>query len=336
MDKINKEPVDKDLYSEKSLSLLNIRDLRDLGRKFGVPSPTTLKKQEIVDYILKIVYGEIAVPERNVCGRPSVREFDMDKYVNKIKKNTVLTDQLLKYKLEDNFDFVPSKLASSNSKVEEEENIEQRVFVKENGKYYLRTRSFVESDDDIEITKSIVEKYKLENLDVIELVLGEDFFKIISVNGIKIVDKFKEISVQTLNLKGGSKEVFYLRTKEEIEKDINSLKKSAESQNIKFLLFSSNKNFKSKVGFVTFDESDTYSSIYKSAMKFVQMCEQAMFNSEDVLVVVDEAKSVLKAIDSFEKDVSERIKKHLNSTIDRLLKTGNVLIFYRVREDITY
>ena len=336
MEKENFEPIDKGLYSEKSLSLLNIKDLRDLGRKFGVPSPTTLKKQEIVDYILKIVYGEITVPERNVCGRPSVREFDMDKYVSKIKKNTVLTDKLVKYTLEDDFDFVPSKLAAPKSSLETNENIEQRVFVEDNGKFYLRTRSFVHSDNDIEISKTIAQKYKLENFDVLEIAIGDDFFKIISINGIKIVDKFKELTVQRFNLKSGSKEVFYLRTKEEIENDILRLVESSTKADIKTLVLSSNKNFENKENFVVFDESESYSAIYKKLMRYVELAEQALFNSEDILIIIDEAKIVLKAIDSFEKDVSDRIKKHLNSTIDRMIKTGNVILFYRVRENITY
>lgn len=336
MDKEILEPIDKGLYNEKSLSLLNIKDLRDLGRKFGVPSPTTLKKQEIVDYILKIVYGEITVPERSVCGRPSVREFDMNKYVNKIKKNAVLTDELVKYKLEDNFDFIPSKLASSKSSLENLENIEQRVFIEDNEKYYLRVRSFVQSENDIEITKSIVEKYKLENFDILEVSIGEDYYKIISINGIKIIDKFKELTVQKLQLKGGSKEVFYLRTKEEIEKSILNLNELCKKSDINLMVFSSNENFTDIKNCVTISENDTYSAIYKNLMRFVEIAEKAMFNSEDVLIVVDEAKIVLKAIDSFEKDVSDRIKKHLSKIIDRLLKTGNVLLFFRVRENITY
>ena len=69
--------IDENLYNEKTLFLLNIRELRDIGRKFGVPSPTTMKKQELVDYILKIVYGEVQTETRSACGRPNVREFDI-------------------------------------------------------------------------------------------------------------------------------------------------------------------------------------------------------------------------------------------------------------------
>ena len=43
-------------------------------------------KQDLIEYILKIVYGEVA-PTRSNYGRPNVRDFDMDSYVKKIKKN---------------------------------------------------------------------------------------------------------------------------------------------------------------------------------------------------------------------------------------------------------
>ena len=48
-------------FNERSLLMLNIKDLRDIGRKFGLSSPTTMKKKELVDKILKIVYGEMLV-----------------------------------------------------------------------------------------------------------------------------------------------------------------------------------------------------------------------------------------------------------------------------------
>jgi len=86
VNKENDNHIDQMLYNSKSLGLLNIRELRDMGRKFGVPSPTTLKKDKLIEYILKIVYGEVATPSRSNYGRPSTRDFDMPKYIEKIKK----------------------------------------------------------------------------------------------------------------------------------------------------------------------------------------------------------------------------------------------------------
>ena len=87
--------IDENLYNEKSLYLLNIKELRDLGRKIGVPAPATLKKQDLVDYILKIVYGEIDAPKRSSFGRPNVREVDMEHYLAKIKKKNLIAKKML-------------------------------------------------------------------------------------------------------------------------------------------------------------------------------------------------------------------------------------------------
>ena len=59
------------LYTKDELLGLGIYELRDLGRDVGVPSPTTLKKEELVDKIIGIIYGD--VPKRAVGkgrGRP--------------------------------------------------------------------------------------------------------------------------------------------------------------------------------------------------------------------------------------------------------------------------
>ena len=81
----------ENLYNERNLFLLNIRELRDIGRKLGVVSPTTMKKEVLVDSILKIIYGEVKTEVRSAYGRPSVREFDINHYLEKIKKRSQLS-----------------------------------------------------------------------------------------------------------------------------------------------------------------------------------------------------------------------------------------------------
>ncbi len=59
-------------YTKDELLCLGIYELRDLGRDIGVPSPTTLKKEPLVDAILAIIYGE--APKRKIGkgrGRPA-------------------------------------------------------------------------------------------------------------------------------------------------------------------------------------------------------------------------------------------------------------------------
>ena len=61
-------------FTKTDLLNFGIYDLRELGRELGVCSPTTLKKEELVDAILLIIYGES--PKKDLGkgrGRPARR-----------------------------------------------------------------------------------------------------------------------------------------------------------------------------------------------------------------------------------------------------------------------
>lgn len=334
MDKQNIQDLEKSLYSEKSLSLLNIRDLRDMGRKFGVPSPTTKNKKELVDYILKIVYGEVEVPVRSVYGRPSVREFDMDKYLNKIKKNSVIRPDSIRFML--NEQPFESKLASPSEEYDIGELIEQRVFVEEDNKCFLRIHAFVDSEEDIEISKDLAKRYKLENLDMIEIVLNKNTFKIISVNGVKIENKLDGLKVDGEPVKAGESHIFHCSTKEEIEKNITKLKTAIGLQKIKMIAFSPEKYDGEHVQTIEFSDTDGASLVYKKLMQFVGVCEKDALEGENFVMVINRGELIDSLIMNLDEDVLERIKKHLRETILKILSFGNVLYVYNLEKDIIY
>ncbi len=58
-------------YNKETLNQMRIYELRDLGREKGVKSPTSLKKNELIDKILEISCGETE-PYRTNRGRPAV------------------------------------------------------------------------------------------------------------------------------------------------------------------------------------------------------------------------------------------------------------------------
>ena len=71
---IDKDLLENNMFTRDDLLSQGIYELRKLGREVGVPSPTTLKKEQLVEAILAVIYGE--KPKRNVGkgrGRP-VRE----------------------------------------------------------------------------------------------------------------------------------------------------------------------------------------------------------------------------------------------------------------------
>ncbi len=322
--------IDENLYNEKTLFLLNIRELRDIGRKFGVPSPTTMKKQELVDYILKIVYGEVQTETRSACGRPNVREFDINHYLEKIKRKTELTPELLKVKLDD-IDSIFKVAEHEGQNLTKE--VVQRIFVEDDGKFFLRERGFVASQTDIEVSASIAKELKLENFDVVEVIISDDMFKIISVNGEKIAD-FE--SVINKVGKSGEKQVFHLRTKEEIEKEIKKLEYICENNGVKLLVFSNKEYFGKNTHSVVVGDGELSTKVYKKFIGFVEICEKYVFENQNIIVAIDETDRVFEVIDSFGEDSAERIKKHLQQKIEKLLSLGNALNIYKLETEKQY
>lgn len=333
MNKNMKENIDQNLFNEKSLHLLNIRDLRDMGRKFGVPSPTTMKKHELVDYILKIVYGEVEIPLRNTCGRPSVREFDMDKCISKIKHTTTSNDAF-KYSLERDYG---TSMASSNSEqYTQPAEIKIRTYLTEGDDCYLRVKQFLSSPNDIKISKKIADKLKLENFDVLEIEEFDDLFKIITINGIKVQNKFENLECCGSQVTRGNTQNFYLRTKEEVIAEITELEKYCTENNIKIIIFSTNNYSGKNTECVTYSNKEDYSAIYKKFMNFSGLCEEALYNSEDVLIVVENIDDVEKLIFAFDNDISVRIKKHFQNLTTKVVTLGNAFVSFKLENEITY
>lgn len=318
--------IDENLYNEKSLYLLNIKELRDLGRKIGVPAPATLKKQDLVDYILKIVYGEIDAPKRSSFGRPNVREVDMGQYLAKIKKKTDVYDEVLNASF-DNLDSI-FKVASpdESSKINE---VVQRIFVEENEKYFLRQYGFVESEGDIEISKEIKSKFKLENFDIVEVIISGKSFKIISINGL-VVNDTSELD----NEYSGKKQVFHFCTKEEIKKEI--LKLLNNSKNLKRIVFSREDYSSNCDEYIKTDVDVDSHKAYKQIMSFINLCEKYVFEGENILILTDESKFIENTVESLDSEVSNRTKKHLQTRIEEVLALGNALVVYKLDTDFIY
>ena len=316
------------IYNEKSLNVLNIKELRVLGKKLGVPAPSIYKKDELISYILKIVYGEIDAASPTGFGRPSVRELDMDKFMKKIEKNSIVSpeDAMFGY----------GKVAAPSAAYAEGDSIEQRVYIEEDGKCYLRKKAFVKSDDDLEIESVYTSKYSLENLDVLEILPFGEGFKILTINGLKVEDRFSGLELSGVYIKGGSKQDFRFSTKEEINANMLKLQMACDKLNAKIFVFSKNKYSTNNIVTVEYSEDDNGSNVYKKLMLFISECQKAVFDGGDVVVVIDQTEAIENAIKSFENDVQARIKKHLQSDFAKMLSLGNVLIVYELDEEVTY
>lgn len=342
MKNVNKD-IDATLYSEKSLYLLNIRELRDLGRKVGVPAPASLKKQELVDYILKIIYGEVVVPARSLRGRPNVREFDMNKYLDKIKRNSELTSELVKVKLDTSYDFgssfgygsmlVSSPTASFGG---EFENIKHRVFYDDGTKCYLRVREFVESKDDAEISRELAERLGLENLDIIEILEEDGSFKIVTINGKKLDRKLADLMLDDDLIGEGTSQDFYVRTKEEVEEKLKTLAKNCEQNNIKLIVFATKKYTYKTTESVVYDTNESVEQMYKKIMMLFSVSEKAVYEMHDFVIAVENFDDIENCLNSCEKDVSERSKAYIQKEISKINKLANSWVAFRLEKSSNY
>ena len=330
----NTRNVDENIYNQKSLYLLNIKELRDIGRKLSVPSPTTMKKQELVDYILNVVYGRVQVPSRSNYGRPSVRDFDMNKYLNKIKKNSDLTDELLNLKLDDFSEYDVSSLKVASPKPIDSE-IQTRYFVIEDDKHYLRVHSFIPSEKDIEISKSVAFKYNLENYDVLEVKVEDKMYKIVSINGVVVEHKFDELNIENEIVEVENKKFFYIRTKEEIDELIRVIDEKTAILSLKTVIFATKKHEKIRADVVEY-KTNNYSKMYKSLMQFVAKLEKLAYEGEDVVALIESFDDIYQMFESMDESVSERAKITINETINKFIAIGNELYSFKIQNTKNY
>lgn len=332
----NKNEIDATLFNEKSLYILNIRELRDLGRKMGVPAPASLKKQELVDYILKIVYGEVVVPVRSLRGRPNVREFNMNKYLDKIKRNSELTSELVKYKLDLDYDLGGFLVSSPTANYGSSKNIKHRVFYDDGKKCFLRVHEFVESKEDIECSRELAQKLGLENLDVVEIIECEGSFKIVTINGKKLDHNLKNLALDNEFIGEGTNQVFYYRTKEEIEENIKTLATFCEEQNIKVFVFATKKYTGKTTETVVYDNTESVNQVYKKIMMLFSLSEKAVYENEDVLVLIENFNDIENCLESFENDVLERSKSFIEQKVEKLTKLDNSCVIFRLEKQANY
>lgn len=326
--------IDESIYNEKSLYLLNIKELRTLGRKLGVPAPAAKKKKELVEYILNIVYGKVSIPARNLYGRPSTHEFDMEKYLDKIKKNSDVSNKLKTISFSE--DYGLKKVSEPSVEYKINDNIETRIFIEENGKCYLRVRGFIESENDIVVLNSIKERFKLENYDVVEIIFIGDYYKIYSINGIKVGDKIRQIIVDGKQLMAGRIQDFYLSTKEKLKDSIEKLSIECESKNVKLVILSQNNYDRESVVSICYNSNEDKSKVYKSLMRFIVEAEKAVYDGEDLVIAIEDYDLLDGIISTFEMDISDRIKKYLYDVISNIVELGNIFVRFKIEENYTY
>ena len=187
------------LYTREDLLNLGIYELRDLGRDVGVQSPTTLKKEVLVDKIISILYGEMP---RQVVGKGRGRPARNKEKPNKLFTSLVekveepkLNEDIIHANVGDVFGFtelLSSKVASTSKPYVNDADskldnlLKNGVVCIEDDKYYVRKLKFIKTDNDCEIPKKLFKDYGLkenDRLDYLADAQTNELLQIFKVNG---------------------------------------------------------------------------------------------------------------------------------------------------------
>lgn len=330
---MSEKEIDESIFNEKSLNILNIKELRSLGKQLGVSSPASKSKKELIDFILKIVYGK-EKPARTNLGRPTTRKFDIDKCLEKLRNTNCADD----YKYNDYFgtkDYGFQFLSSDKKQYSDCESIEKRFFFRDGTKNYLRVKGFIDSKDDIEIDNSIVQKFNLENLDVVEIKRRKNFIKIYSINSVKVENNLS-VLVDGKIVSGGSSQDFYFSTKEEITQNIMRIINNYEKKNIKIIIFAENEYKGDDLILFKYTKDENKANLYKKLMCLIDTCEKFATLGENLVVLIENKDEINHILTNLDDDIFERTKKYFDEVFTELTGVGNICISFSVIQDIKY
>ena len=314
---------DKEIYSESALRILNIHELREIGRKIGVPSPTTMKKTELIENIIKIASGKIEAPARSNFGRPSLNKLSSSDFALKIRKNLEYEQDLENFKL----NFKVSPLSSPK----------QRSFV-ENVRQGIYTASGIVKlfdEQEIKISSEVAKSLKLEENDIVEAIVESGVAKIVTVNGVRVAGKldFVKCFGETL-CRGEAKELHY-DFDEEKEKEIKKFISLFDSK-IQIMLFSQNKHEGTNLVNFVYDQNANFSQIYKKFVQFLMICDEKLQKNLDLAIIIENKNALESAFALLDDDVYGRLKENINEKIETNKKFGNFLIIFAKDEELIY
>ena len=184
------------LYTKEDLLNLGIYELRDLGRDVGVQSPTSLKKEVLVDKIISIIYGE--VPRQVVGkgrGRPARNKEKSTKLftslVEKVEEPILNKDIVYSDYIYGDSNLLSTKVASKASPyvdggLELDSLLKTGVVCIDDDKYFIRKLKFIKSSNDCEIPGKLFKEYGLKENDRIEYLIDNEtqqLLQIFKVNG---------------------------------------------------------------------------------------------------------------------------------------------------------
>lgn len=327
-------------FDYNKLNNLRIHELRDLARKVGVKSPTSLKKDVIIEQILLILSGENK-PYVNLTkqGRPAKTLDQIDELVDFfVPKNinaNVDTQKVGSYNLnnENRYEFFAN---ASSVSFNENINITAEkasgyLFVHKNGYGIIRINGFAPSDNDIFLHAYAIKTYNLHTGDFLEgevKLVHDDrpkvMVNIVAVNKNVNFEKQPRVSFEKLpyfaltqplnfhnatdfqgvKLMEGSRNLFLSNQADNFESVINF----ARSLSKEYKVFVINLDAKPEEG-SDFDQNIIFQNInfnetdsFKSdvAKLMVEVAKREAENDKKVVVIMNRITTLVKAINNIE------------------------------------
>ena len=159
--------------------------------------------------------------------------------------------------------------------------------------------------------------------------------KIITINGVSQNEK-ENIFINNNEELKEYKQVFYVRTKEEIEEKINEIVKKSDAADLKLLIFANKKYTGKCTEVVEYDSASGYPKMYKDFMKFTGLCEKYIYEGETIAVIIESVSDVEDMCDSFDQEVADRTKTNIRQSFDKMVSLQNFYITFRIETEKLY
>ena len=167
------------IWNELKLKELRIHELRDLARKFGVKSPTSQNKDELIAQILQIINGETTpYVSSSGKGRPSRAASQLNNLVDyflpeDINKDLSNSDEFLENAKFDFFAAMPDAEFESFSSKNKISEVEGYLDVTTSGYGIIRVNGFNVSTEDVYVHKIFIVKNGLQAGDYVKATAQE-------------------------------------------------------------------------------------------------------------------------------------------------------------------
>ena len=301
-------------FSARELQKLDIHELRTMARQIGVSSPTSKKKADLINSIMRIVTGKELPELKNINrGRPAkTKAVDFDFYnPTFISAFDVNLDS----------EFIAAS-PSSDGAINKKNAMLSGVVSKQKDGYYVKKFKFADTLDDSIIPGNLINIFGIKENDVLTYTKYRDALEIYTINGKNAVPQGKlEVGGKTIEL--AKRNILFSSSIEDKRSLLEGLKDLGKIVLIK----SSNVNFISSPNIMSMPLSEINDQ--EIINNFSASIDVALYYKKsgiNITVVAENFLSLITAVKQFDYNQSVALEKELFAKINALVKEGITFI----------